>query len=108
MVAPRDCAGSPIPDREEAGFSLQFRNEAGRPLNSVIRTGRTRVARLQVGKDLPVDGAFGSLQFLFFQTFVGPTGPPDVVVQGWMMPLMTARGRFSVGLNATQTGRFCR
>lgn len=59
------------------------------------------------GEDLPVDGAFGSFDF-GFDGICGICSPPYAgPIQGWVMPLHSAAGRFGVGLSAARLNDLC-
>ncbi len=64
----------------------------------------TATKRLALGgEELPIEARFGSLEFqLWFWTCKsGKCTPPGrEPTQGWLLPIYTAQGRFSVGLNA--------
>ncbi len=59
------------------------------------------------GEDLPADGAFGSLDFGFDGNCAICSPPYAGPIQGWVMPLHSAAGRFGVGLNATRLNDLC-
>ena len=108
-AAPQECM-LPPPDpmeiRGASALAFTYWNEAGEPRGNGKNVGPVRAWRTPVA-DLPVDVNFGSLLLGFSKVFTGPVEPPEITVQGWAMPLMTASGRFSVGLNATQNQGFC-
>ncbi len=82
-------------------------NENALGQTPVLHFGVNEVAtRLTVGSaEIPVAGAFG---FVDFENGVRPdcaTVPlADFPLQSWVMPLSSASGRYSVGLNAFRTG----
>ncbi len=59
------------------------------------------------GETLPVDAPFGTFD-IAFEGYCGVCSPPYAgPIQGWVMPLHTAAGRFGVGLNAVRLDDPC-
>jgi len=108
-AAPQDCDAPPADPMalgREGELAFTYWNQAGEVRGTGSSAGRIRAWRTSVA-DLPVEVSFGSLLLTFAKVYTGPVGPPDVTAQGWAVPLMTAGGRFSVGLNAVQSRGFC-
>ncbi len=107
-----DTSGDPEPwscgvaattcSEQTAGVVLRGRNEAGvQPAEDDLMPRvyqwltPTRSGRLRVGEDVPVETAFGTLEVC---PGLGRIGAP--LAQGWVMPVHTAQGRYSVGLRS--------
>lgn len=71
----------------------------------------TVASRLKPGsKELPIEAGFGTLDmaFYFYDCKRGKCSPPTKdPVQGWLIPIYTAEGRFSVGLRAAPLNDRC-
>lgn len=98
-----ECGGSHL----GADLVLRGRNEAGHapaPATVRARSQTLRAGRLRVGKDVPVAVPFGTLEVCFsreeYEYVSESSGWMSVVGQGWILPVHTAEGRYSAGLES--------
>lgn len=91
----------------EIFLGARFRNEAGAFDSEFELYHLNRAARLRVGEEpWPVGSPFGTAD-LSFGVLGGLTEPLPLAAQGLVIPILSAAGRYSVGLNATQLDGFC-
>jgi hypothetical protein len=94
-------------DVGEHGVAATFRNAAGELDSQHVLFGPLRTRRLMIGGEpWPVGSRFGTADISFLSLGFPEQYPanPD---QGVVVPIASAAGRFSVGLNATQITGFC-
>ncbi len=87
------------------------RKESGEQIAHQAVFFETITSRVELGgEELPIEGRFGSLEFELFYWGCksGKCSPPGRdPVQGWLTPIYTAEGRFSVGVNAAAPDASC-
>ncbi len=105
-VDPAECGSDPDPNTPLGVVNALFRNEQGELTDVQSFLTRDRAMRLLLGGEpLPTAERFGSadVRGLFL-----PPAEPAVPQQIWVMPLIGAEGRFSVGATAIPIEGFCR
>ncbi len=104
---PREC-GARNPNQ---GFLIKAESRAqsgGLPQTLSVDTDQ-HAFRLTVGGDqLPVEPRFGMID-VGARHWISNPGPPSIrLIQTWMMPIVKADGRFSIGLEGFPVEDFCR
>jgi len=104
---PNGCDSSPGTDASIFQLYEDFHDETGQPVASNHFFGREHTLRLRIGDErAPVASGFGSVDL--HGQWSGGFGVPDVEdTQIWAMPLLSAEGRFSVGIEAVAIEDFC-
>ncbi len=106
----RECGTEPDLRFERPDLGFRLRDEAGESLASVTLASSVVAMRIAIGgEELPLDpGSFGTVDVdatLLGCLILIPCPAP---MQSWVAPLIGARGRFSVGLEATRLDDPCR
>ncbi len=86
----------------------KFRHQSGEHVATHLFTTLEHTFRVRVGGDrLPVEESFGSadISAFYFYDIIGV--PVAEELQVWVLPLLSAKGRFSVGTSATPIEDFC-
>lgn len=107
-AAPQPCGGGPpwsqigIPDLDLDGV-----DESGVGFKTFVRENPLRTQLLVVGADIPVPVTSGELD-IRTQVRDALGAPPNFeAMQGWVAPIMSAFGQYSVGWNATRMDDGC-
>lgn len=103
-LGPQSCAFGCGPRVSNPGFAWTARDERGQrpPDDSGLYLSQLSTFKVKVGsEDLPIDLRFGTLD-LQLQYHCGVCSPPTGAIQGWVLPVYTAKGGFSAGLNAAR------
>lgn len=89
------------------GFSAVVRDERGAVVGNTNFYSPHSLFKLAAGgPDLPVGVRFGTLDLSLFVN-CGICSPPAYPIQGWVLQIHKATGRFSVGLDATPLDDGC-
>ncbi len=106
----RECGAEPDLSQVRPKLDFRLRDEAGEPLASVDLVPPAVAWRIPIGgEEIPVDpGSFGTVDV--DATLLGCLIliPCESPMQSWVATLIGARGRFSVGLEATRLDDPCR
>jgi hypothetical protein len=106
-VGPLPCGEGPEPGASRV-VAASFRNEAGQSLSSHNLSYRGQSFRATVGgDDLPITDDFGCVELRSRTASGGATAPEPPLQQLYVLPLLSARGRYSVGLGAIPTADLC-
>ena len=91
-------------------IELRSRGQAGGEESKSYLNTLKRVLRIPVGGDeAPVAHNFGTIDLTARYYFIPPIlPPPPEDLQTWVIPLIRANGRFSVGTSAIPLADFCR
>ncbi len=102
------ACGSPHVN-EQFMVEAESRSEQGEPSEVQRFVVEEHALRVRVGGELlPVEPRFGSID-IGGQHFQSNPGPPSMrLLQTWMMPIVSADGRFSAGLEGVPIEDFCR
>ena len=105
---PFDCTG-PIPAFAQTFLDITVRNEKGTVTaeDPFFAVDGVLTSRRQVGIDpgFSTGGAhFGTIEIATWAWFAVPTLPAAFPIQSWVFPVLRAAGRYSVALEAVQTG----
>lgn len=108
VAAPQECGDGPpwfqlgIPDLDVAGV-----DEDANELKTFVRENPLRAQILRVGTDVPVPVASGALEVTTRVRDAIGAPPHFDPVQGWVAPIMSAFGQYSVGWNAIRLDDGC-
>ncbi len=104
---PIECGRDPI----DGGYLIEaeWRSEQGEHPGSESFIIGEHALRVEVGGDLlPIGLGFGTVD-VGAKHFQSLPGPPSIrLIQTWMMPIASADGRFSIGLEGVPIEDFCR